>query len=541
MKPVYKIEVWQNDSLLYTITDEALNIRIKKTLTNSVGTFTFTLPVKFGNSYRYNDINLFDTVKIWLGYGSVSGDPELVGKITRINGPLSTREGYIRIFSGRDQGEILLRRFKRNKRWATTDASTIITEIANDLGLGTSEIETDTTDVDLTVEAEPYFDVLQKVSDYWYDATTQIKKDFYVDVDNNLVWKSRPIRTSGVETLTIGDNIISYNVLRDVETVKNKIYVYGAQQASMPPDKDAWTESLTNWTAEEGTLSLEADSDTATPQVGTYLIRCKKTDPTGEVDIIFQYNLTTEEQTRLKNPNSISLYSEISPIGADYYRISLLAPDTSNYYWTNLSTEAGWTLQGISLGPGNEYSSSNTNRDWRVVGSPSWQIITAIRFHGKWPSGGSGDYFCDVDGLFLEPAYYFGEAENSTSQTNYGLREAKFVDSNLMSDNECTKRAETLLYQLKDPTIRLDLVCLGNTNIKIGDRITMSIPAENINNVDFDVITVEHILNQAGFITQVTMINTAETRTPPPASVNEVLFRKFAFLKETAKGIQIIK
>ena len=84
MKPVYKIEVWQGGSLLHTIENEAINIQIKKAL-NSIGSFSFAVPTEQGGDYKYNDINLFDTVKIWLGYDSISGDPEIVGKIYRLS------------------------------------------------------------------------------------------------------------------------------------------------------------------------------------------------------------------------------------------------------------------------------------------------------------------------------------------------------------------------------------------------------------------------------------------------------------------------
>ena len=72
--------------------------------------------------------------------------------------------------------------------------------------------------VALQVENKRYFDVLRSLSDYWYDAGTQIKKGFYVDVDNDVVWKSRPLRSAGVEAFTGGDHIISYQVIRDVSS-----------------------------------------------------------------------------------------------------------------------------------------------------------------------------------------------------------------------------------------------------------------------------------------------------------------------------------
>ena len=164
-----------------------------------------------------------------------------------------------------------------------------------------------------------------------------------------------------------------------------------------------------------------------------------------------------------------------------------------------------------------------------------------MHFSVQWPSGGTGTWYVDIDGLFFEKIRYFGEAEDSTSQNNYGIREAKFVDDQLTNDDYCAQRAETLLYQLKDPRIRLDLVVPGNTNLKIGDRLTINIPAENITDASFDVIRVEHSFTESGFITKATLIDTADTRQAPPATINEALLRKFLVQKEIGKGRIVIK
>ena len=370
--------------------------------------------------------------------------------------------------------------------------------------------------------------MLEKVSDFWLDATTQIKKDFYVDVNDNLVWKSRPIRTAGVETFTVGDNIISYSVLRDLETVKNKIYVYGAKEAALPTNKDAWTESLTNWSTDAGSLSLESGG-----QVGSYYIRCSTVDPssTDPVYLRCTYSLTEEEQLRLKDADIISFWIRVSPTGWDFARLRLYAPNVDHDYMIDLSPGTSWTETELNL----------HGRDWYAQGYPSWQTISAVHFSVQWPSGGTGTWYVDIDGLFFEKIRYFGEAEDSTSQNNYGIREAKFVDDQLTNDDYCAQRAETLLYQLKDPRIRLDLVVPGNTNLKIGDRLTINIPAENITDASFDVIRVEHSFTESGFITKATLIDTADTRQAPPATINEALLRKFLVQKEIGKGRIVIK
>jgi len=276
MNPVFKIETLTGAVLDHTIIDEADNIYCKSAATDAIGHFVFSVPTRKGGSYYYDDVALFDKVKIYLGYDSVPANPNFIGRINNISAPLNTGSGYIRTISGFDQGEILKRRFKRNKYYSAVGASTIVTEWANDLGLGTGNITADATAVTLDVESKTYFDLLRWISDYWFSAGVQIKKDFFVDVDNNLVWKTRPIRTTGVESFTVGPHIKSYVVSRDVDPVKNQIYVYGNagekgvpgdEGRTDPIDKDAYTENdSTGWTTTFGTIVWLA----AAPAVGTF-------------------------------------------------------------------------------------------------------------------------------------------------------------------------------------------------------------------------------------------------------------------------------
>lgn len=148
------------------------------------------------------------------------------------------------MYKGRDYGARLQRNFKGYKEWLDVNASDVVTEVATDLGLGTSKIETDTTQVNLVIDIDrhdSYFNIMKAVSDYWLDAATQIKKDFCVDASSDLVWKNRPWRTSGVESISLTD-MVAYGLLRDIQSVKNWIHVYGAKEKAWPSDRDAFTD-----------------------------------------------------------------------------------------------------------------------------------------------------------------------------------------------------------------------------------------------------------------------------------------------------------
>lgn len=541
-KPCYKIEIRQpDDTLRYTITDCVMTLRVTETLTDGVGTFSFAVRTKFnGGPYKFNDAALFDKVKIWVSdydysvqkpiFERDSLDPNFVGRILRINAPLSTESGYIRVFKGRSQGEILQRRIKAPKQWLLVDASVLVTELASDLGLGTGEIETDTTDVWLTVEDETYFSLLSRVSDYWYDADTKITKDFYVDINNNLVWKSRPLRTEGVETLTAGQNIINYNVLRDIESVRNKIKVYGMAEAFYPRDQDSWTESLTDWSASAGTLSLETEG----VKKGTYHIKCYSGADAGEDTTTFKRDIP---RVTLASINKLCFWRSLGTNCPTTSKVRLYT--NGNYFEANMDTDYGWKFKEFSLGPGAEYDAA-TNPDgvWSKYGTPNWWNLEQIQFHVVYSYE---DRYTTVDALYFYPDRWSIAAENETSQTDYGIREAVYTDNRLHSDSECQKRAETLIYQLKDPPTRIDVSTPLNTNILIGDRLSMTIPAERISSANYDVVTTSHTISPRGAFTSASMVNTANIRVLPATSLNEIL-RKWKLTQgQIGKGIQFVR
>jgi hypothetical protein len=62
--------------------------------------------------------------------------------------------------------------------------------------------------------------------------------------------------------------------------------------------------------------------------------------------------------------------------------------------------------------------------------------------------------------------------------------------------------------------VQIEVTVVGDTNILVGDRLSMTIPAENITAADYDVISVEHSLTGQSFLTKATMVNSVNTREP---------------------------
>ncbi len=522
-EPASKVEIWQSGALLYTFQNEVIDLYYSEMVTDGIGSFRFSIPTKKdGATYYYNDIALNDTVKIWLDYAPISGSADFIGKISRISAPLSTQEGYIRQISGLSQGEVLMRRLKRETQWvalrASGTSSSAVNIIASDLGLGTSQIDSVTTTVDFEIEAEKYFDLLKRISDYWYDATTKIQKDFYVNVDNNLVWKARPLRSVGVESFTVGSNIIHYNVLREKDYIVNKIHTYGAVTKRLPATQDAWTDSTTGWTSVRGALTKNTDR-----KVGSYSVQCYATSDPNPPGAKAYYSFSSTKMGFGKSKYKRLNFWYWHDAGVPY--AFLFCPDSSNYVQKNLFTFAPtlseWHYVSFSFKRKEDFN--------LAVGLPDLDNVQAVCFETAFPSI---PLTFRVDDIFFDSCNYYGLVEDGTvspptgSQGSYGIRELDYTDVKLPSDSDCTKRGNALLMQLKDPMIQLTITVPGNSNLLVGDRLSMTIPAENITTTNFDVVEVEHALTEAqGYLTKATMINTAVLRGQVPQNMTDFLVK----------------
>jgi len=498
--PVYKIETLTGAVLDHTIED-AVGFRFKEILTDGVGNFAFTVPTKKAD-YVYNDIALHDKVKFYVGESTVPATPNFIGRVTNIDALLNT-QGYIRVISGLSQGEKLLRVNKSNKFYTGTNASVIVTEWANDLGLGTGDITADANQPDIEVRTKTYFDLMREISDYWISGANQIKKDFYVDVDFDLVWKTRPLRSgASVETFTVGDNIASYRVTEKIEPVRNDITVYGSAEKPLPQDKDSYTDSLTDWSMSVGS---ELVLDNANVKAGSFSVRAY----TGEFADTTTFKRDIPRLT-IRDINKLFFWSMCTPNIPTTSNVRLHAPDNANYFEAAFTT-AGWTFNELDLGPANEYGAvTNPNGAWSLTGSPNWWDIEFIEFNVIWPSD---NQFVMVDGLWFYPERWSHVELDAGSQTSYGQRDYEITDDKLHSDSACEQRAETLEDLLKDPPKQITLVTPGNSNVLVGDRLSMTIPAENISAVNFDVLSVENSFNaQQGWLTQPIMVNSGNIR-----------------------------
>jgi len=530
MKPVYKVETYTSTTLDYTITSDAISINIRDTLTDAIGQFTITLPS--GN--QYEDIAVHDKVKVYLGYDSAPTNPNFVGMVQKIEGTWDEKQGNIRKISGLALGEILLRRLKCGHYFGS-QASAIVTEFANDLGLGTSQIASETSTPSVEFVNETYFDAMAKLSDFWINAGTQLKKDFYVDVDNNLVYKNRPLRTAGVESFTVGSNIIAYSVTRSLENLKNSITVFGNWDelftTSNPPDEN-WTELLTNWTATEGTLSL----DNTDKQVGSYSVRCLMAGSGTSWRIDVYRNLKSEHAFISGNARSITQsfkrlhFQEKCPTASSGVFCYLYAPDTSNYFRIPASAADTWYTHNLTL------PTTDSVGGWTAFGSPQANFITGIRWWGQW---NAQDYW-RIDDLALQGGRFVYKTSDATSITSYAQRDLVLIDDSLQSNTQCEARAKTLLYQRKDPVTQIEITTQGNTNVLVGDQLSLSLPRESISG-SYDVISVDHAFNTNGFFTSFKAVQGQTNRTSVTQSTIQEISRLKTLSRNLARDVKLIR
>jgi hypothetical protein len=507
---------------------------------DDIGYFELVLPKKLGHStYKYNDVVVGDRVKVWYGYSSsdLTGDPDFMGKILQTGG----RSGQYAIIKGKPNSEILSRRIKSRTIWVDTHADDIAATVASDLSLGASLIATNTVYVDITEDTETYADILRKLSDHWYDVSNQVKMDYYVTVNSDLYWQSRPYRTSGVETLTYGEDYIDYSFAKDGTNIKNALAVYGAltpfnsQDESIygrkyPSDGDGWTYSAV-WTGVSGTVA----SNSTTPKVGS---TCTRLQNTSSPYNVYAY-VTLPVIVHVEGINGYSVlefYGRRHDTGEGYIR--LFAPNGSHYFEMDhvsfSDSNDVWKFHRYSLGKNNEYDADSNPTGWTSFGEPSWEELSYINVECDTVSSGGS---VDIDGLcFNFGRWRYAPLSDATSVSSYDESDHAIVDDNLKSDADCEKRAQTILFQNKDPVNRLDPVLLGNKNIVLGDRLTVTLEPENISAQYYYVTAVEHNFDGTNWRTIPTLVNTVNTRRVPTITDNEAISSSIKNLQQISRN-----
>lgn len=561
-----RVEVYESDgsTLLYTLKNFAADIKVKQILTSQVGNFVFTLqsPMSASSSSGFNDIVKHCLAKIWIEDGIINSavdTPKCVGRVQTVKHD-GGKDGVVKVVSGFDQGEILLRRITERRTWISETAHDIVVGLATDLGLGTGQIAADANVVSsLTVDNHTYMDILKKLSDYWVDASHKVQKDFYVDGSLNLVWKARPIRTTGVITPKFGQDYLSYSLVDDgsIGQLHNDITVYGRLNRFNPknPDPtnpllvgrtypvngDAWTWG-TGWVQDIGTISQESG---LSPKIGADMLKAL-CDPSGGGPTPYQTQFHRSISPAL-NVEGTSGYTQLqfwffrhgifatSPPG---FTCKLYCPDTSNYYEWDIPDAAGddvFEQRFAALGQGNTYDATdNPTGQWIAHGSPNWDWISGIQFFTQ--QFAPGAYWC-LDGLCFSYGRWRANAVDSGSVTDYDSHQVSMTDDDLNSDAECLVRAESLLTQESLPIRRLDFSIKGTDNVLLGDQIPVTLPPEGLTASNYHVASILQECSGKGWTAGLTLLDSILQRKLPASSPGEHTIREFRRLIDVARGV----
>jgi hypothetical protein len=342
------------------------------------------------------------------------------------------------------------------------------------------------------------WNVIREVADACQTSGGAVGFDGYVDPAGNLWVFARGANNS---TVDLTDKILRYKIDYDTYRVKNKIKVYGACGRRFP-DSDWWTENLQTqylWTG-SGSVSF------ATPA------------PVGNYYVII--NDSVNNPYWLQRPFTGNNNAIITPIGIGFktsakkfrfymYReyaltkavLRLLAPDTSNYF------EFDFTEQAVS---------NNVYLQWGLVevdlaldravlvGNPDYGNIEYFRFVF---TRGADVSPIRIDDPHLAELPYTYTAEYSTSQSLYGVRMPEpIVDDSLLSDDDCAKKAQSLLAYYKDKVTTLTLTTFGNNGFKPGDMVHVVLSNDNIDGY-FRILEITHKLQDVYWETELLLSN----------------------------------
>jgi len=439
-------------------------------------------------------INVGSDGYICIGRGS--NVPQIITTRTEsIKCESSPNENYLRV-SGRCWGEKLFRRVV-TKMYSNQKGEAIVKDLL-DYYSGLSHVrdatelveDTDTTYTKLEYENTPVFDILKYIAGS-ADKAGVIGFDFRVAPDGKFEFFARNSKSSSV---SLSEKIETSEYRKDIHCVRNKIKIYGSQGKKFPSNLDSWSESLDGWTCDSGSMSLNSTQQ----RKGTYCLQVNTPSGGGVASVYRTFDTLVKPQTFVvwaRMPGNL---------GGGYAYVRLAAPDWSNYFQADIKSFLEnncintWALLSLALGSGNMYDAENNpSAAWTVgAGNPQWNQISMLKLIAN--CVGATSYFLwDGDFGFLNCAFS-AVAENSASQSAYGLRELTDTDEELGSDNECLLRANAILAQLKDPaeylTVRSTIIDYGTTPLFPADKINVVLPNENVN-ADFRILSVEYYVD----------------------------------------------
>jgi hypothetical protein len=291
----------------------------------------------------------------------------------------------------------------------------------------------------------------------------------------------------GDKVLIMGDSSQEDNVVAGVDTVNNDLTMQNNLQNTYTVYWGSKVIRVPGWYSGTGCGNIYGNS--AEEIVRSYCVehRTETSDHYGNAvyerpaDDLLNLNLYPSLTFQIKEQSAFD--------GNCSVRLTDNAGNTVSRSFT-IRNDNQWQL--VEFRCGKKHSDEWTHSVFNS-GDFDWENVKRLEFFAHFPGTGTGSFW--IDNLFLDKRRWEATQEDSTSQSNYGLRELVEVDEELHSDNECSLRAKALLAHLKDPaeylTLRSTVIDYGTNPILPGDKIHVTLPNENID-ADYRIISVEY-------------------------------------------------
>jgi len=450
---------------------------------------------------KYTDqITVGDMIEVAMSRSGESWTKVFKGRLDavakRAEASLRGPQHYLRL-RGRDLGAELFNRLV-TKKYVDKEGSEIVKDVlANYTPLASVGVETtNSTYTEEEYENKPAWEIVKYVAETAKNASNVIGYDFKCE-EGDLKFFSKGKYASAVSL----DGIITLCEHESaIERVRNKIYVYGEASKSYPLDKDSWTESLTPtdgaWSSHTGTGNVSLDSTEEI--VGNYCIKHATTTPDYYGRAAFTFNAGKEINANIYPSVNFQIKEESAFSG----EVTLILEDIDGNWAAKeyrISNNKKWHFENFMCGTkhADEWAGSN-------IPNFNWEKIKKLLFDAHFSGAGTGAFW--IDNLYFSNCRWSATAEDSTSQSKYGVRELAVVDETLISDDACAKLANAELKYRKDPAESLRVTVLGDPNIVAGETIHVTSPNENID-AEYRIQAVDHFLDDEGeFETSLTLI-----------------------------------
>lgn len=494
---------------------------------NNLRMASFGLPNHEG---QHNNISHLDPLEVWLGNPLTKF---FVGKIETLENLME--EGDFLFIEGFGHGSILFDK-PLTKEYENINGKTIIKDAIALTDLNDAQVDPDNeiaTNFTREYDQTPAFEVIQEICRQ--SAKSDGTVGFYFFIDINKVVHVYPYdKFTSTKVIERGVNMAYLRRKSISSVIKNKIWFYGGREKFMPSDFDAWTESLTDWTADYGTLGLE---DTIV-QVGDYSIRCISPEIAGP-HVVFNKAFSTLEcigkgYTRLR----FSLRYGLTAGTLMYIQIVLY--DSENDYFfryfcgQDLPNIDTWKRFDLPLGPVSEgaHITNQTSTGWVKHGTPNWHDIVRISFALDTVSFDPETLTVYIDNLFFGPARFSNFAQDDVSIGKYGMKSwVAPIDEKIVSDAECLIVAKEWLKRKKLPSklFKVQVDCLLN----IPQGYLLRVKDLLVHNIDEKarILEVKHSLSDEG-------LNTSFDVSLEPLGFSPMLLLTERRLKQLDEGLK---